>query len=57
MKKATELVLQTRERDAKGGAKSAEKIANSLLNEARRQRTKDNTCVIFLDFDTCRVES
>ncbi|KAL1342705.1 hypothetical protein HN51_029224 [Arachis hypogaea] len=57
MKKATELVLQMRERYATDREKFAERIANSLLNEAKTQRTKDNTCVIFLDFDTCRVES
>jgi len=40
----------------------AEKAASLLLNEAKTLRTKDNTCVIFLDFDTfnkfsCKVES
>lgn len=31
---------------------SAEKIANGLLDEARVMRTKDNTSIIYLDFDT-----
>lgn len=42
---------------------STEKIANYLLSEARMQRTKDNTSIIFLDFDTssrnisCKLDS
>ncbi|KFK26172.1 hypothetical protein AALP_AA8G212200 [Arabis alpina] len=46
-KKAVQLVLQMR-----GTESSAEKIANGLLNEARAMRTKDNTSIIYLDFDT-----
>uniref|UniRef100_A0A1J3FE42 protein-serine/threonine phosphatase n=2 Tax=Noccaea caerulescens TaxID=107243 RepID=A0A1J3FE42_NOCCA len=46
-KKAVQLVLQMR-----GTENSAEKIANGLLNEARAMRTKDNTSIIYLDFDT-----
>ncbi|WZZ22021.1 hypothetical protein YC2023_123408 [Brassica napus] len=46
-KKAVQLVLQMREKES-----SAEKIANGLLNEARVMRTKDNTSIIYLDFDT-----
>nr|VDD33241.1 unnamed protein product [Brassica oleracea] len=46
-KKAVQLVLQMRENES-----SAEKIANGLLNEARVMRTKDNTSIIYLDFDT-----
>ncbi|KAJ9556972.1 hypothetical protein OSB04_011586, partial [Centaurea solstitialis] len=49
-KKAIQLVHQTRERN--GEDASAEKIAKLLLSEARAQRTKDNTSIIFLDFDT-----
>nr|ATP84484.1 KAPP [Corylus heterophylla x Corylus avellana] len=60
VKKATQLVLQTRERHSTG-ADSAENIANFLLSEARTLRTKDNTSIIFLDFDTtsisCKVDS
>ncbi|KAJ7954921.1 Protein phosphatase 2C 70 [Quillaja saponaria] len=62
MKKATQLVEQMRERYSSDRENSAEKIANFLLNEARTLRTKDNTSLIFLDFDTspkfsCKVES
>ncbi|XP_059632540.1 protein phosphatase 2C 70 [Cornus florida] len=54
-KKAFHLVHRTRERDATGRENTAEKIANFLLSEARSQRTKDNTSIIFLDFDTSRI--
>ncbi|ESQ41936.1 hypothetical protein EUTSA_v10013082mg [Eutrema salsugineum] len=50
-KKAVQLVLQMREKE-RGTENSAEKIANGLLNEARAMRTKDNTSIIYLDFDT-----
>ncbi|KAG7026249.1 Protein phosphatase 2C 70 [Cucurbita argyrosperma subsp. argyrosperma] len=61
VKKAIQLVLQARERYSTGAEKSAEKMANFLLGEARTLRTKDNTSIIFLDFDvphriTCKVE-
>ncbi|XP_018442322.2 protein phosphatase 2C 70 [Raphanus sativus] len=46
-KKAVQLVLEMREKES-----SAEKIANGLLDEARVMRTKDNTSIIYLDFDT-----
>lgn len=41
---------------------STERIANVLLSEARTLRTKDNTSIIFLDFDgisrmPCKVDS
>ncbi|GKV38534.1 hypothetical protein SLEP1_g46438 [Rubroshorea leprosula] len=49
VKKAVQLVMQTRERYPRE-ENSAEKIANFLLSEARAQRTKDNTSIIFLDF-------
>ncbi|XP_028761113.1 protein phosphatase 2C 70 [Neltuma alba] len=62
MKKAIQLVLQVRERDSSLAENSAEKVANFLLGEARTLRTKDNTSVIFLDFDnfarySCKSES
>ncbi|KAL3507958.1 hypothetical protein ACH5RR_033340 [Cinchona calisaya] len=47
VKKAVQLVNQARKDNS-----SAEKVANALLDEARAQRTKDNTSIIFLDFDT-----
>lgn len=43
---------QTREKRAAEEGNSAEKIANFILSEARTLRTKDNTSIIFLDFDT-----
>ncbi|KVI11265.1 Forkhead-associated (FHA) domain-containing protein [Cynara cardunculus var. scolymus] len=49
-KKAIQLVHQIRERNCDDA--SAENIAKLLLSEARAQRTKDNTSIIFLDFDT-----
>ncbi|KAK9289055.1 hypothetical protein L1049_017526 [Liquidambar formosana] len=62
VKKAIQLVLQTRERYATDGEDSSEKIANYLLSEARTLRTKDNTSIIFLDFHTtskisCKFDS
>ncbi|PQQ21665.1 protein phosphatase 2C 70 isoform X2 [Prunus yedoensis var. nudiflora] len=55
VKKAIQLVLQTRERYSMDGENLAEKTANILLSEARTVRTKDNTSIIFLDFDTSRI--
>lgn len=55
VKKALQLVLQTRERYDVDEENSAERIANFVLNEARTLRTKDNTSIIFLDFDTIRT--
>jgi protein phosphatase len=62
VKKAIQLVLQTRERYNTDRENTAEKIASLLLSEARTLKTKDNTSIIFLDFDTfnsfsCKVES
>ncbi|OIW12828.1 hypothetical protein TanjilG_24761 [Lupinus angustifolius] len=62
MKKANQLVLQMKEQHSIDRENSAEKIANFLLSEAKTLRTKDNTSVIFLDFDNssrfyCKVES
>ncbi|KAM1301381.1 hypothetical protein ACFX2H_012425 [Malus domestica] len=54
-KKAIQLVLQTKERYSMDRENLAEKIANILLSEARTVRTKDNTSIIFLDFDTSRI--
>ncbi|KAL4313385.1 hypothetical protein GQ457_01G032640 [Hibiscus cannabinus] len=51
-KKAIQLVVQTRERYSTDKGNLAEKIADVLLNEARTLRTRDNTSLIFLDFDT-----
>ncbi|XP_010492983.1 PREDICTED: protein phosphatase 2C 70-like [Camelina sativa] len=50
-KKAVQLVLQMREKES-GTENIGEKIANGLLNEARAMRTKDNTSIIHLGFDT-----
>ncbi|PHU30620.1 Protein phosphatase 2C 70 [Capsicum chinense] len=57
VKKAVQLVQQAKERSSTDEEISAEKIANSLLSEARTLRTKDNTSIIFLDFDTNRIPS
>ncbi|CAL1411402.1 unnamed protein product [Linum trigynum] len=51
VKKAVQLVQQANEKEHAEGENPAEKIANALLNEARALRTKDNTSVLFLDFD------
>jgi protein phosphatase len=45
--------LQGKERNL-GDFKSAGKVANRILSEARNLRTKDNTSVIFVDFDILR---
>ncbi|XP_010420727.1 PREDICTED: protein phosphatase 2C 70 [Camelina sativa] len=50
-KKAVQLVLQMREKES-GTENIGEKIANGLLNEATAMRTKDNTSIIYLGFDT-----
>ncbi|CAI0466242.1 unnamed protein product [Linum tenue] len=52
VKKAVQLVQQANEKEHAEGENPAEKTANVLLNEARALRTKDNTSVLFLDFDT-----
>ncbi|KAL9232832.1 hypothetical protein vseg_007896 [Gypsophila vaccaria] len=61
VKKAVQLILQARERYSTD-TDSAEKIANYLLNEAKSLRTKDNTSVVYVDFDTayrtlCKYDS
>ncbi|CAL5392970.1 unnamed protein product [Camellia sinensis] len=56
------LLARARERYTADTENLAEKIGNFLLNEAKTQRTKGNTSVIFLDFDTmnripsCKLE-
>lgn len=55
-------IAQARDKFCAEGEHSAEKIANWLLSEARSLRTKDNTSLIFLDFDrvsnnSCKVDS
>lgn len=63
VKKAIQLVQQAKERISTEEEISAEKIANSLLSEARTLRTKDNTSIIFLDFEnahrilSCKLDS
>ncbi|GAB2295189.1 hypothetical protein Dimus_029364 [Dionaea muscipula] len=62
VKKAIQLVLQARGRFPADTKDSAEKIANFLLDEARLLRTKDNTSIIYMDFDIavrnlCRYDS
>ncbi|XP_043713680.1 protein phosphatase 2C 70 [Telopea speciosissima] len=63
IKKAVQLVLQMKERYAADKENLAERIANLVLSEARNLRTKDNTSVIFLDFNTttrtasCKLDS
>ncbi|WCJ23710.1 kinase associated protein phosphatase [Euphorbia peplus] len=52
LKKAVQLVVQTREKYSTEEDTPAEKVANFLLSEARTLRTKDNTSIIFLDFDS-----
>ncbi|XAR54635.1 Phosphoprotein phosphatase, partial [Bertholletia excelsa] len=52
LKKAIQLVEQARKRCTRDTDNAAERIANFLLTEARTQRTKDNTSIIFLDFDS-----
>jgi protein phosphatase len=46
-------ILQGKDRN-RGDCKSADKVANSILSEARNLQTKDNTSVIFVDFDILR---
>ncbi|PIA30779.1 hypothetical protein AQUCO_05400110v1 [Aquilegia coerulea] len=57
IKKAIQLVLETRDKYAAEKGNLAEKISNTILSEARSLRTKDNTSIILLDFDTSRTVS
>ncbi|XP_072968888.1 protein phosphatase 2C 70 [Typha angustifolia] len=57
IRNAVQLVLQNREKINGTDENSAERLANVVLNEARTLRTKDNTSVVFLDFDTLRTDS
>ncbi|ONK78018.1 uncharacterized protein A4U43_C02F13340 [Asparagus officinalis] len=52
IKKAVQLIVQ--KKDAHD-ANSAVRLANYVLGEARNLRTKDNTTIIFLDFDSMRT--
>jgi protein phosphatase len=54
-KRAVQLVVEGRERNS-GDSASADKVANRILSEARNLRTKDNTSVIFVDFDILRTD-
>ncbi|KAF9677569.1 hypothetical protein SADUNF_Sadunf08G0121400 [Salix dunnii] len=61
LKKAAQLVTQAKERYL-AGENISEKVASFLLSEAKTSRTKDNTSIIFLDFDrkfriSCKVDS
>ncbi|WOL08846.1 protein phosphatase 2C 70 isoform X1 [Canna indica] len=56
-KKASQLVLQMKQKTKNDGQISADVIANNVLSEARNLRTNDNTTVIFLDFDALRIGS
>ncbi|CAH9085828.1 unnamed protein product [Cuscuta epithymum] len=51
-RKAVQLVQQSKQRNSMNEENTAEKVANFLLSEARTLRTKDNTSIIFLDFET-----
>jgi protein phosphatase len=48
------LFLQYKERN-KDQIVSADGVAEQVLSEARNLRTKDNTSVIFVDFDAMRT--
>lgn len=39
----------------KGQENYAETVAKSLVKEAEKKRTKDNTTVVFIDFDNLRT--
>ncbi|ONM52407.1 kinase associated protein phosphatase1 [Zea mays] len=54
-KRAVQLVVEGKERRSSGDATSAAaRVASRVLDEARSLRTKDNTSVIFVDFDVLR---
>lgn len=53
-KRAAQLVLEYKERN-KDQIVSADSVAEHVLSEARNLRTKDNTSVIFVDFDAMRT--
>ncbi|KAK8459142.1 hypothetical protein SEVIR_2G085100v4 [Setaria viridis] len=54
-KKAVQLVAEGKERNTDDGT-SVDKVANRILSEARNLRTKDNTSVVFVDFDILRTD-
>ena len=54
--------MQAKERYLEEGGNISEKVANFLLSEAKTLRTKDNTSILFLEFDrkfriSCKVDS
>lgn len=56
------LSMQAKERYFEEGGNISEKVANFLLSEAKTLRTKDNTSILFLEFDrkfriSCKVDS
>ncbi|KQK12563.1 hypothetical protein BRADI_1g04540v3 [Brachypodium distachyon] len=53
-KRAAQLVVEHKERN-KDHKTSADRVADHVLSEARNLRTKDNTSVIFVDFDLMRI--
>ncbi|XP_068659529.1 protein phosphatase 2C 70-like [Aristolochia californica] len=55
IRKAVQLVLQAKEKFSLDHQTLADRVANFVLSEARTLRTKDNTSVIFLDFDIKRI--
>ncbi|GAA0152746.1 protein phosphatase [Lithospermum erythrorhizon] len=57
VKKASQLVEQITEVTPKDQENSAERIANVLLNEARTLRTKDNTSIVLLDFNSTNTSN
>ncbi|PAN10425.1 hypothetical protein PAHAL_2G093300 [Panicum hallii] len=54
-KRAVQLVAEGKERNT-GDSSSVDKVANRVLSEARNLRTKDNTSVVFVDFDILRTD-
>lgn len=55
-KRTVQLVLEYKERN-NDHKTSADKVADHVLSEARKLRTKDNTSVIFLDIDALRTDT
>ncbi|XP_062189642.1 protein phosphatase 2C 70-like [Phragmites australis] len=54
-KRAVQLVVEAKERNADDST-SVDKVANRVLSEARNLQTKDNTSIIFVDFDILRTD-
>ncbi|XP_068661920.1 protein phosphatase 2C 70-like [Aristolochia californica] len=55
IRKAVQLARQAREKFSSDQETLADRVANFVLSEAKTLRTKDNTSVIFLNFDINRV--